>query len=110
MKQIHERLEEARLKAGYETVTEAAEALGVKYPTYAGHENGTTGLRLEPAMKYARKFKVSLDWLVTGKGRGPESSGAWEIFLMIADLDLSASDIDYLKQSVEYVKRSGRAA
>lgn len=109
MKKMHERLEEARIKAGYNTVTEAAEALSVKYPTYAGHENGTTGLRLEPAIKYARKFKVSLDWLVTGKGRGPEIGKAWEIFLTIADWE--DDDLDYLKQSIEFVQKTkGRAA
>jgi hypothetical protein len=69
-KGIGARLTEARKAAGYGSAADAARALGVKYPTYAGHENGSRGLRgsLE---KYARKFGVSVDWLLTGKGDGP---------------------------------------
>lgn len=62
------RLAEARKRAGYETVADAARSLGVKYPTYAGHENGSAGIRHPVAERYARKFKVSLEWLLTGRG------------------------------------------
>lgn len=62
------RLAEARRRAGYATVADAARALGVKYPTYASHENGSAGVRHPVAEKYARKFKVSLEWLLTGRG------------------------------------------
>lgn len=73
MEEMHERLIAARKAAGFKTAQEAAESLDVKYPTYAGHENGTTGLRLDVAAKYARKFKVSIDWLATGRGKGPRA-------------------------------------
>lgn len=50
---------------------DAAEAMGVPYQTYAAHENGNRTFDVETAVAYARKFKVSLDWLLTGQGRGP---------------------------------------
>lgn len=74
MSKINERLTEARKRAGFTSALEAADAMGIKYPTYAGHENGTTGLRLEVAERYAKKFKVSLDWLATGRGAGPNGT------------------------------------
>ena len=63
-----QRLMQARRAAGFETVADAARYLGVKYPTYAGHENGASGFKSDTADLYARKFKVSLDWLLTGRG------------------------------------------
>lgn len=68
MREIHERLKWAREHAGYETAAAAAQALGVKEPTYMGHENGSRGFPLDRAERYARKFKVSLEWLLTGRG------------------------------------------
>lgn len=66
--EIGTRLSAARRHAGYETVADAARSLGVKYPTYASHENGSAGVRHPVAEKYARKFRVSLEWLLTGRG------------------------------------------
>jgi len=63
-----ERLKKARKAAGYETPTEAARAMDMPPPTYLGHENGTTGLRRGAAIRYAKKFGVSIDWLLTGSG------------------------------------------
>src|SRR5690606_12042142 len=54
--------------AGYESAADAARALGASYPTYAGHENGSSGFRHKTAAIYARKFGVSLEWLLTGRG------------------------------------------
>lgn len=62
------RLAKARKHAGYETVADAARSLGVKYPTYASHENGSAGIRHPVAEKYARKYRVSLEWLLSGRG------------------------------------------
>lgn len=64
------RLVTARQAAGYETPADAARALGVSAPTYWGHENGSRGLS-RAAGRYADFFKVSADWLVRGRGRGP---------------------------------------
>ena len=66
---INERLRHARKEAGFETAAAAAAGLGVPYPTYAGHENGYKGaFRRDEAVKYAKKFRVNLDWLLTGRG------------------------------------------
>jgi len=67
MTEMHERLIWARKEAGYETAREAADALGIKEPTYMGHENGFRGFK-SSAETYARKFKVNLEWLLTGRG------------------------------------------
>lgn len=68
MSDMNERLALARKEAGFATARKAAEALGVKEPTYIGHENGQRGFRRDSADHYARKFHVSLEWLLTGKG------------------------------------------
>lgn len=104
MKTINERLVEARIAAGFDTVSDAVAALGVKYSTYAAHENGTDGFKFEAAIQYARKFKVSLDWLLTGKGRGPsaENNMAWEMYLELADMDLES--LEFVRQSIAFAK------
>lgn len=66
--ELHERLQKAREYAGFQTAAEAAEALGMKYPTYAGHENGSSGFRANKGEVYARRFKVSFEWLMSGRG------------------------------------------
>lgn len=65
---LHERLVAARSHAGFERATDAARALGVSYPTYAGHENGSSGFRSETGELYARRFKVRFEWLMRGIG------------------------------------------
>ncbi|MFT4162737.1 LexA family protein [Rhizobium sp. SYY.PMSO] len=69
-KKIGERLKEARRHAGFATAVEAAESLGIRYPTYAAHENGSRGV-VRAAQQYARRYRVSLDWLLRGVGAGP---------------------------------------
>jgi DNA-binding XRE family transcriptional regulator len=68
MSDLAERLAKARKQAGYRTVTDAAAALGVSYPTYAGHENGSSGFRAATGEQYAKKFRVNFEWLMRGKG------------------------------------------
>ncbi|MGB3814008.1 MAG: helix-turn-helix domain-containing protein [Shinella sp.] len=67
---IGERLRQAREAAGFKTAKAAAVSLGVSYPTYSQHENGTRGIVREAEL-YSRRYKVSLDWLMRGKGPGP---------------------------------------
>lgn len=74
MRSPNERLRIARENAGFETAVEAARALGVPQSTYIGHENGHRGFPAKRAPAYARKFKVSEEWLLYGKGDGPEPS------------------------------------
>lgn len=69
--EIGSRLKVARKAAGYDSAADAATALNMKYPTYAGHENGSRGLQKNLA-RYAAFFRVSIDWLLTGRGDGPK--------------------------------------
>lgn len=64
----NDRLKKARVAAGYTSASKAARAFGWAESTYLGHEGGTRGLKYDIAEKYARAFKVSLDWLMTGSG------------------------------------------
>jgi hypothetical protein len=66
--ELHERLAAARRAAGFDNATDAAASLGVTYSSYAGHENGSSGFRRDTAALYARRFGVSLEWLLTGRG------------------------------------------
>lgn len=68
-----ERLREARRRAGYSTVAEAARALKMHPQNWADHEAGRRELREKHAREYGRKLKISWTWLLTGhdttKGR-----------------------------------------
>lgn len=70
-----ERLRIARLRAGFETAKEAAEAMGFPVSTYLAHENGSRGYPAKKAEIYARKFKVREQWLLYGVGEGPGQKG-----------------------------------
>ena len=67
MSEPHERLVKAREAAGYASAADAARAMGVGLSTYYNHENGSRKLSV-PGPRYARFFRVSLDWLLTGRG------------------------------------------
>lgn len=69
------RLRVARLRAGYETAKDAAEALGLPVSTYLAHENGSRGYPAKKAYTYARKFKVREQWLLYGVGPAPGVEG-----------------------------------
>lgn len=64
------RLQKAREIAGFSTANAAAERFGWSRHSYHQHENGLRGLG-RTAAKYARAFKVSEAWLLTGEGQGP---------------------------------------
>lgn len=70
-----ERLRIARLRAGFATGKEAAEAMGFPVSTYLAHENGSRGYPAKKAYTYARKFKVREQWLLYGVGPGPGETG-----------------------------------
>ena len=67
MSDPHERLREAREAAGYESAADAARAMGMRPETYHRHENGSNGLA-RAGERYARFFRVNLEWLLTGRG------------------------------------------
>lgn len=62
------RLRQARIAAGFDSATAAAEALRIGESTYRHHENGTAGFSAH-APHYAKRFSVALDWLMTGAGK-----------------------------------------
>lgn len=63
-----DRLAKARADAGYVSARSAAIAMGANYSTYAQHENKTREVPRDAAVRYARFFRVSLEWLLTGRG------------------------------------------
>lgn len=62
----HGRLQWARKRAGFATAVDAARRLGVKEVTYQAHEDGRGTIKNLP--DYYKVFRVSLEWLMTGKG------------------------------------------
>lgn len=64
------RLEQARLGAGFTSAREAAIRFGWKYETYVQHENGTRGITRSVG-RYAKAYRVSEAWLLTGEGGAP---------------------------------------
>lgn len=61
------RLRQARQRL-FKTASEAAEALDMKAVTLRAHENGQNGINLYDAERYARRYNVNLQWLLTGRG------------------------------------------
>jgi transcriptional regulator with XRE-family HTH domain len=70
-----ERLRIARLRAGYETGKEAADSMNISVSTYLSHENGSRGIKPGMATRYAKRFKVSEQWLLYGTGKAPGTDG-----------------------------------
>lgn len=68
MGEPHERLRAARKAAGFKSARAAALRYHWTPSTYASHENGQTPLPVDAASRYARAFKVSPAWLLTGEG------------------------------------------
>lgn len=66
---LSERLKASREAAGYKSASEAARALSVPIGTYTNHENGGRGFKLAAAQTYARRYRVNLQWLLTGTGQ-----------------------------------------
>jgi transcriptional regulator with XRE-family HTH domain len=63
-----ERLEWARICAGFETASDAARRYGWNENTYRSNENGQRGFSKKSAAKYAKAFKVPVEWLLFGQG------------------------------------------
>lgn len=102
--ELNERLVAARKQAGFNTAAEAAEALGVAYPTYAGHENGASGFRADKGELYARRFKVRFEWLMRGAGPMVDLATKYREILATFDSlppDLQESYADVLRKLAE---------
>src|SRR5215472_898840 len=96
MRTPHERLRTARERAGYLTTTAAAKALGVTLSTYTHHENGTRQFRAPEAVRYATFFRVSVSWLLTGKGPIDGRSTVEELYESLPD-DAKREALTYLE-------------
>jgi phage repressor protein C with HTH and peptisase S24 domain len=68
-----QRLEEARTKRGFKSAKDAATFFGWKYDSYIQHERGERGIK-KVADKYAKAFRVSAAWLLTGEGAADRKS------------------------------------
>ena len=65
-KEIGNRLKTARKAVGFSSAKDAAIALGISYPTYVAHENGNRGISRNTLELYAKRFYVTIDWLISG--------------------------------------------
>lgn len=65
------RLEEARIARGFKNAKDATNYFGWSYVTYTQHESGERGIT-RAVEKYAKAFRVSPGWLLTGEGKGPD--------------------------------------
>lgn len=64
----NDRLRLARERAGFPSARAAAIRFHWTVSTYASHENGQTPVPVKAAEKYARAFRVSAAWILTGEG------------------------------------------
>jgi DNA-binding XRE family transcriptional regulator len=64
------RLKELRTKRGFETAADAARAHGWPVTTYQAHENGSRGLKLDIARRYAKAFGSTAAYILTGSKAG----------------------------------------
>jgi len=90
-----DRLKWAREQANYAQASDAARAMGVKVATYIAHENGSRKLT-RSADRYARFFRVSMEWLLTGRGAPKGPPRVQQIFDNLAP-DLQKEAINYLE-------------
>lgn len=68
MGESNERLKKARERAKFASARSAALRFGWNPSTYASHENGQTPVPQKAAETYARKFRTSAAWILTGEG------------------------------------------
>lgn len=110
MEEPHHRLEEARRSRGYETPTDAARAMGVPPPTYLGHENGNNPISKAAAIRYASFFRISLTWLLTGRGSMNGASPVEEAFERIPEerREEALRYLEFLAEQGESAPRPGK--
>lgn len=64
---MNARLKQARIKAGYQTASQAIETLGWRGSTYRAHENGQNNFHADEAKQYGKAYGVSASWLLLGE-------------------------------------------
>ena len=103
-KQTARRLKIARVAAGHETASSAADAFGLILPTYLGHENGKNALSVPIARLYAEMFGVNENWLLTGE----LPSGLGRLFDARVDLETAPDDYAALRHLVDRRSRPSK--
>ena len=66
--EANDRLRQARVDAGFDSATEAARRFRWNENTTRSHENGNRGFKTNDAEKYARAYRVPVEWLMFGRG------------------------------------------
>ncbi|WP_299830706.1 helix-turn-helix domain-containing protein [uncultured Roseobacter sp.] len=116
MSEFCDRLKSAREAKGLGSAREAADWLPVSYPTYAAHENGGKYPSRDNIEKYARRFGVSVDWLITGRNTGiSESSVSTAIAYLFRAIpsdqlaDMNADDVAEIVVAVGKAVEAGKS-
>jgi transcriptional regulator with XRE-family HTH domain len=100
--EIHERLKKARELAGFRKAADAARALGIAYSTYAGHENGVRGaFKIDDAVRYAKRCRVNLEWLLTGHGDPGRLKGVPVVGYVGAGAEVFPEDVEGQSERVD---------
>ncbi len=86
---IHQRLQQSRKKRGFARAKDASDAFGWKYPTYAGHENGSRGIKIDEVLKYSSAFSINPSWLAFGDAATQSHTKNFPI-IQLYDVQLSA--------------------
>lgn len=107
------RLEKARIERGFRTAKDAARFFHWTYETYIQHEQGIRGIS-RAAAKYAKAFRVSEGWLLTGEGlEGPTEkvSGEEAVKELLSRIDkLPEAALQPLWRSIDgYIKDAERS-
>lgn len=88
----NDRLRKAREKAGFSSARAAALRFGWTPSTYASHENGQTPVPAREAPKYARAFRVSPGWILTGEGEAQTNNVARVMGLIGAGAEINPEE------------------
>lgn len=65
--EVANRLREARINAGYKTITAFTTAHDIPFNSYRNHEKGLRSISIEQAQDYSKLLKVHPAWLMTGE-------------------------------------------
>lgn len=105
------RLEQARKDRGFRTPKDAARFFNWTYETYIQHEQGIRGIS-RAAGKYAKAFRVSEGWLLTGEDKGlpTKVSGEEAVKDLLSRIDrLPEAALQPLWRSIDgYIKDAAR--
>jgi phage repressor protein C with HTH and peptisase S24 domain len=71
---IGQRLKQARIARGFLSAARAARRFHWNVTSYQQAENGTRPPSRRRAAEYAKKFRISLEWLLTGAGKRDDTS------------------------------------